>query len=357
MGLDPVLARQGAGHDRATMPAVEEPEAAAIDAGLCYVSDEQPGIRRQRRGKGFSYLAPDGTVIDDAATRRRIAAIAIPPAWTDVWICPSPPGHILATGRDARGRKQYRYHPRWREVRDSDKFEYLAAFGAYLPDVRAAVEGDLRRRGLPREKVLALVVKLLDETLIRIGNEAYAADNDSYGLTTLKGDHVEVDGDEMVFDFVGKGGLDREVRLSDRRLAELVHRCHELGGQDLFAYRSGGALIDVSSGDVNQYLRDLTGTDVTAKDFRTWGGTAKAAATLAIGRPPTSATQAEKSILAAYDVAAEVLGNTRAVCRSCYVHPVVPASYRTGELHEAWKRSRDGRGLDRSERTVLRLLR
>lgn len=338
------------------MTATCDPVEAAADAGLRYVSDERPGIRRRKRGGGFSYVKPDGSVITDRRERERITAIAIPPAWTDVWICPRPDGHILATGRDDRGRKQYRYHPRWREVRDGDKFDNLAAFGLSLPDLRRAIDADLKRRGMPREKVLGLVVKLLDETLIRVGNEAYATENESYGLTTLKHDHVDVEGEQIMFEFTGKSGLARELRLEDRSLARIVHACHELGGQDLFTYRMGGALVDVTSTDVNAYLGELAGNTITAKDFRTWGGTAVAAATLALGQPPESQSQAEKSVLAAYDVTAEVLGNTRAVCRSCYVHPAIPAAYRAGELHDAWRRSRDTPTLDRKERTVLRLL-
>jgi DNA topoisomerase I len=335
---------------------IPDPEQVAVDAGLRYVTDLAPGITRKKRGKGFSYEKADGTVITDPQERARIAEIAIPPAWTDVWICPSKNGHILATGRDARGRKQYRYHPRWREVRDADKFGSLAQFGQLLPDLRQAVDSDLRRRGLPREKVLALVVRLLDETLIRIGNESYATENESFGLTTLKPDHVDVLGDVLAFDFVGKSGLDHEVYLEDRRLAKIVHQCHELGGQELFAYQSGGTVVDVTSGDVNAYLADLVGPGVTAKTFRTWGGTTVAAGTLALDRPPSSDTQAERSILAAFDVAATVLNNTRAVCRTCYVHPVVPDAYRSGELQKVWKRSRAGGELDRGERTVLKLL-
>jgi DNA topoisomerase-1 len=335
---------------------VADPEQVAVEAGLRYVSDLAPGIVRKKRGKGFSYERPDGTVITDPQERARIASIAIPPAWTDVWICPSADGHILATGRDARGRKQYRYHARWREVRDADKFGQLADFGAVLPDVRKAVDADLRRRGLPREKVLALVVKLLDETLNRIGNEAYAAENDSYGLTTLKPDHVEVQGDVLLFDFTGKSGLEHAVFLEDKQLARIVHQCHELGGQDLFAYQASGDVVDVTSTDVNAYLAELAGPGVTAKTFRTWGGTTIAAATLALDRPPETERQAEQAVLAAFDVASEVLGNTRAVCRSCYVHPVVPESYRSGDLANVWKRSRAGGELDRGERTVLKLL-
>jgi DNA topoisomerase-1 len=335
---------------------VADPKQVAVEAGLRYVSDLSPGITRKRAGKGFTYKAVDGTTITDPEERARIAAIAIPPAWTDVWICPRADGHILATGRDDRGRKQYRYHPRWREVRDANKFGSLTEFGLLLPDLRKQVDADLRRRGLPREKVLALVVKLLDETLIRIGNEAYAAENESYGLTTLKPDHVEVMGDVLAFDFVGKSGLDHEVYLEDKRLAKIVHQCHELGGQDLFAYQSGGEVVDVTSGDVNAYLAEIAGSGVTAKTFRTWGGTTVAAGTLALDRPPSSERQAEKAILAAYDVASTLLNNTRAVCRNCYVHPVVPDSYKSGDLQATWNRSRASGGVDRAERTVLRLL-
>jgi len=338
------------------MAAICDPADTATGAGLRYVSDEQPGIRRRRRGVGFSYQEPNGQVITDRAERQRIASIAIPPAWTDVWICPDPSGHILATGRDVKGRKQYRYHPRWREVRDNDKFDNLAAFGRLLPGIRRRLDEDLARGGLSREKVLALVVKLMDATLIRVGNDSYAVENESYGLTTLKADHVDIDGSLITFDFVGKSGLDHTFHVEDRQLARLVHQCHELGGQDLFTYKAGGQLVDVTSGDVNAYLREMSGAAITAKDFRTWGGTAIAAAVLALDQPPESASHAEKSVLAAYDVAAEVLGNTRAVCRSCYVHPAIPEAYRTGDLYRAWRESRDTSLLDRKERTVLRLL-
>ena len=338
------------------MGAAAEPVEAAIEAGLRYVSDEQPGFRRHRRGKGFSYVDAQGNRVDHPDHRARIAALAIPPAWTDVWICPRADGHIQATGRDGRHRKQYRYHDRWREVRDADKFDQLAAFGAVLPRLRRALDVDLRRPGMPREKVLALVVRLLDETMIRVGNDAYAADNESYGLTTLLPEHVDVDGDEVVFDFVGKAGLAHELHLRDRQVAQLVHRCHELEGQELFAYEDDGRVVDVTSTDVNLYLAETAGPGITAKDFRTWGGTVVAAAALGLGEPPTDDGAAEKAVLAAYDVAAQVLGNTRAVCRACYVHPVVPESYRSGRLHEVQRRARRTAELSRSERTVMKLL-
>jgi DNA topoisomerase I len=330
---------------------------AADEADLYYVTDEIPGLTRRRRGKGFSYHAPDGSTITDPGERARIEAIVIPPAWTDVWICPIPDGHILASGRDDRGRKQYRYHPRWREVRDTDKYDRLAAFGAMLPDLRRHLDGDLRRRGLPREKVLALVVQLLDETLIRVGNDTYAEANESFGLTTLRPDHVEVSSTTIEFDFVGKGGVERQLAVRDPRLARIVRQCHELRGQDLFSYRDeDGEVVNVGSSHVNAYLREIAGAEVTAKHFRTWGGTVTAAETLLEVAPPETDRDADANVLAAIDAAADTLGNTRAVCRSCYVHPAVPDAYRDGRLHEAWGSSREARWFRRAERTVLKVL-
>jgi DNA topoisomerase I len=330
----------------------------ANEAGLRYVSEDMPCIRRRRRGKGWQYLGVDGKTITDADERARIEAIAVPPAWTDVWICPRADGHILAVGRDARGRKQYRYHPRWREVRDETKFERMTEFGAVLPDIRNETDAHLRLRGLPREKVLALVVRLLDETLIRVGNDEYAEENESYGLTTLRQEHVDVNGATVVFDFAGKGGAERQVALKDARLARIVHQCHELGGQELFAYEDEeGSTVDVGSTDVNDYLRDLTADDYTAKDFRTWGGTVEAARTLAELGEPASRKEAEKNVLISIDRAAEKLGNTRAVCRSSYVHPSIPDAYLDGDLLDRWRKARSAGTLDRGERTVLALLR
>ena len=330
--------------------------ASADAAGLRYVVDDGPGIRRRKRGTGFSYEKPDGTVITNAKERERIAALAIPPAWTDVWICPAPDGHILATGRDARGRKQYRYHPEWDRVRSEDKFGALPAFAEVLPSLRDQVDADLRKRSLPRPKVLALVVRLLDRTLIRVGNDRYAAENDSYGLTTMLPDHVEVDGSTVLFDFTAKGGLARNIWVDDPKLARIVHQVSELGGQELFAYEFDGDVLDVTSGDVNEYLRAHAGVGITAKHFRTWGGTVSAAAALAITRVPETEGQADKAVLAAFDVAAEVLGNTRTVCRQSYVHPAIPEAFRSGDLAEAWKHSRSTAQLDRIERTVQRVL-
>ena len=329
----------------------------ASTAGLRYVNEDMPCIRRRRRGKGWHFVGPDGETITDPDERARIEAIAVPPAWTDVWICPHADGHILAVGRDARGRKQYRYHPRWREVRDRTKFDRMTQFGAALPGIRKITDEHLRQRGLPREKVLALVIRLLDQTLIRIGNEEYAAENESYGLTTLRDDHVAVNGSTVVFDFTGKGGTERQIALRDPKLARIVHQCHELGGHELFAYEDDeGNAVDVTSTDVNTYLRDLTADDYTAKDFRTWGGTVEAARTLAHLGEPESDKEAEKNVLAAIDHAAEKLGNTRAVCRSSYVHPTVPESYVEGDLLDRWRKARTAGSLDRGERTVLSVL-
>ncbi len=330
--------------------------AVAVDAGLRYVSDLKPGITRRRQGKGFSYRRADGSVVTDPKERARIDAIAIPPAWTDVWICLRPDGHIQATGRDDRGRKQYRYHPRWREVRDTAKFDSLADFGRVLPDVRAQVDADLALPGLPQEKVLAAVVHLLDETLIRIGNDEYAVTNDSYGLTTIEHDHAQVHGGVLELEFGGKSGTEFEVVVHDRRLAHIVRQCQELPGEDLFQYLDGDRVVDITSTHVNDYLRSLAGGDRTAKDFRTWGGTVVAAETLVGLGPVTTAKEADRNTLVAVDAAAERLGNTRAVARSSYVHPQVGETYRDGSLAEAWRRSRAAPRLSRAERTVLKVL-
>ena len=326
---------------------------AADDAGLFHVSDARPGIRRVRRGKGFSYVLPDGSTADPPV-RERIAAIAIPPAWTDVWICPRPDGHILATGRDARGRKQYRYHPRWREVRDGDKYDRLARFGRSLPGIRAQLEDDLARRGLVEEKVLAAVVSLLDESLIRVGNDEYAEQNDSYGLTTIEGGHVAVHGASVHFEFRAKSGVEQSVSVSDKRLARLVRQCQDLPGEDLFAFTDdSGRVVDVTSTHVNEYLRSVTGDTFTAKDFRTWGGTVVAAEALAGLGPARTDREGEANVIAAIDTAALALGNTRAVARACYVHPGVTDAYRDGSLAEAWRQARSRPRFRRPEAAVL----
>jgi DNA topoisomerase I len=334
------------------------PPDVAAAAGLRYVNDEEPGLRRRRAGRGFSYRRPDGSTVRDPAERERIAGLAIPPAWTDVWICPHPDGHIQATGRDARGRKQYRYHPRWREVRDADKFEHLLAFGERLGDLRAHLDADLRRPGVPRERVLALVVRLLDDTLIRVGNPEYAADNDTFGLTTLRRRHVDADNRRAVFEFVGKSGVDHEVRVADPRLARLVRRCSELGGHELFTYLDDdGQPCAVTSTDVNAYVRMVIGEDSSAKDFRTWGGTVIATETLAAADPPANERDAEAEVLRAIDTAAETLRNTRTVCRQCYIHPAVPDAYRDGTLPDHWRSSRASAHYRRAERATLAILR
>jgi DNA topoisomerase I len=325
-------------------------------ADLYYVTDERPGITRRRRGKGFSYHHPDGSAVG-AEDKARIEAIVIPPAWTDVWICPLAVGHIQATGRDERGRKQYRYHPRWREVRDANKYERLADFGAQLPDLRGRLDQDLAKRGLPGEKVLAAVVRLLDETLIRIGNDQYAEANDSYGLTTIEGDHVDVSGTRIQFEFRGKSGVEQEVELRDRRLAGIVKACQDLPGEDLFAYLDDDdRVVDVTSDMVNAYLRSITGEGVTAKHFRTWGGTVIAAEALATLPVPDTEKEAKSNELAALDLAAANLGNTRTVCRNCYVHPHISSAYREGDLQEAWKRARSAPRFSRAERATLTVL-
>ena len=337
----------------------DEPEEVARAAGLRYAHDDRPGITRRRRGAGFSYTKPDGTTVTGSA-RERIDALAIPPAWTDVWIATDPLGHIQATGRDAKGRKQYRYHPRWREVRDANKYDRLATFGAALPDVRQRVLADLQRPGLDHDKVVALAVRLLDDTLVRVGNVEYANDNETYGLTTLRADHVSLSGSRVELSFVGKAGVEHEVRIRDARLARLIRRCHELGGQQLFTYEGPDEEpVPITSAEVNEYLRALVGADTSAKDFRTWGGSVMALESLARGPAPdddTPARDVDAAILAAIDDAAEQLHNTRAVCRSCYVHPAVTDGYRTGALHEVWKVARASRWLARAERATIDLI-
>jgi DNA topoisomerase IB len=317
-----------------------EPEArAAADAGLHYVSDAEPGLRRRRAGKGFVYLDAKGRRVTDAATLARIRALAIPPAYVDVWICADARGHLQASGRDARGRKQYRYHAKWRATRDAGKFARLTAFGKRLPKLRRRLAQDLRKPGLPREKVLAIVVSLLAETLIRVGNHEYARSNNSFGLTTLKNRHVEFPrGDRAIFRFRGKSGQDHTVTLEDARLARLLRHCQQLPGQALFQYvDEDGKPQPIDSGAVNDYLRDAMGEQFTAKDFRTWGGTL--AAIVAFVRTPRPRPRTERKLAAAQaqavrTVAAE-LGNTPAVCRSSYIHPAVFAGWRRGALQRA----------------------
>jgi DNA topoisomerase-1 len=305
-----------------------DPVASAQAAGLHYVSDDRPGIRRQRAGRGFRYLGLDGKPVRHPDALRRFKALAIPPAWTDVWICPRPDGHLQATGRDAKRRKQYRYHPRWRAVRDATKYDRMIAFGEALPHLRERVAHDLARRGLSREKVLATVVRLLETTLIRIGNPEYARDNHSFGLTTMRDRHVKISGATLQFQFRGKGGKYHAVSITDRRLAHTVKQCQDIPGYELFQYLDEtGQRQTVDSADVNAYLRDLTGQDFTAKDVRTWAGTVSAACTLWRLETFESQTEAKNNVVQAMDAVAKQLGNTPAVCRKCYVHPAVLDAY------------------------------
>lgn len=321
-------------------PAKErEFRAAARSARLRYVSDANGGLARRRRGKSFTYLRPNGKPLRDPATLARIGSLAIPPAWQDVWICPSANGHLQATGRDARGRKQYRYHARWREAQDQRKYERVIAFAKALPKIRRTVARHLRKRGLPRDKVLAAVIKLLEATLIRVGNDEYARDNHSFGLTTMHDEHVKLRGATIRFDFRGKHGIEHEIDLDDRRLASVVHACRELPGQELFQYvDEAGEVRDVGSGDVNDYLRRISGDDFTAKDFRTWAGTALAAQALQEFQDFDSTAAAKRNITTAMEEVAERLGNTQAICRKCYVHPAIIAAYLDRSLIETLKR-------------------
>jgi DNA topoisomerase-1 len=339
---------------------VSDPVESAQAAGLRYVSDIQPGIRRKKAGKGFAYVGTDGKTIRDARELARIRSLAIPPAYTDVWICPSANGHIQATGRDARGRKQYRYHPKWREVRDETKFGRMLAFSQVLPKIRARLEKDLSRQGLPREKVLATVVRLLECTSIRVGNDEYAKSNRSFGLTTLQDRHVEVSGSSLRFEFRGKSGKVHKVDLSDRRLAKIVERCQDLPGEDLFQYLDDdGVRQTISSGDVNDYIREISGEEFTAKDFRTWAGTLLAVEALSEVGAFSTQRQAKSNVLRAIDRVAEQLNNTRAVCRKYYVHPAVFETYLAGtmleHLQNGTKRSTRG-DLNAEELAVVRLL-
>ena len=307
-------------------------EIVALPPDLHYVDDSQPGLRRKVLRGHFAYFDTDGQRIKDAAEIKRINALVIPPAYTDVWICADPRGHLQATGRDARGRKQYRYHPRWREIRDEDKYSRMVAFGKILPKVRRQLEVHLAAPGLDRNKVMAAVISLLDTTLIRVGNSQYARDNKSYGLTTLRNRHVEVKGSNIAFQFRGKSGVEHQVTIKDRRLAGIVKRCMELRGQNLFQYLDeNGERHSVSSHDVNDYLQQLTGSDFTAKDYRTWAGSALALAMLReLHWEPEP--QAKQHIVDMVKAVARQLGNTPAVCRRCYIHPKVLEHFVLGEL-------------------------
>lgn len=331
------------------------PEAAAREAGLRYVSDTGPGIRRRRSGTGFSYRAADGTLLRDKATLQRLRSLAIPPAWTQVWICPRDDGHIQATGRDARGRKQYIYHPDFRSLRESGKYAALPGFARLLPAIRAQVAADMARSGLPREKVLAAIVYLLERTLIRIGNADYAEQNGSHGLTTLTRRHVKVESGRLRFRFTGKSGRSWDLQLHDRRVLKVIRACQELPGQELFRYRSeDGSVLAVSSADVNDYLRSVSGSEVTAKDFRTWAGTVMAALALQAFGPPQSQREAKRNLKAAITEVSAKLGNTVTICRKCYIHPVVIERYLAGRHRLHKPTNVDIPGLQPEEIAVLR---
>jgi DNA topoisomerase-1 len=337
---------------------------AATRAGLTYVTDGIAGITRRRSGSGWTYFAPNGARIRDPLKRKRLNALAIPPAWTDVWICPDADGHIQATARDARGRKQYRYHVSYREARDRSKFRHMLEFSEVLPRIRERIERDLRAEDLSRRQLLATVIRLLDRTLIRVGNDEYARENRSFGLTTLRRRHVAVSGPSLRFSFRGKSGVEHNVALTDQRLARIVQRCQDLPGTELFQYLDAfGKRQAVISDDINAHLREISGRDFTAKDFRTWGGTMHAAVALRVMGPAASRREADRNIVRAMDLVAERLGNTRAVCRKYYVHPALIDAYlrgrtvaETAPLRAQARRAGGGAALRRDEVAVLQFL-
>ncbi len=331
--------------------------------GLRYVTGDMPGIRRTRAGHGYRYKYPTGDVVREETVLRRIKSLAIPPAWTDVWICPDPSGHLQATGYDARGRKQYRYHRSWREVREETKYARMLAFGRALPRMRKRIKQDLRLADLSRRKVLATVARLLEVSLIRVGNEEYARENDSFGLTTMKDRHVDVNGSELHFEFRGKSGKWHRVEVYDRRLAHIVKKCQDLPGQDLFQYvDSHGERQHVRSTDVNEYLREISGQDFTAKDFRTWAGTVLAAMALQELEQFDSKAAAKKNLVRAIESVAQRLGNTPSICKKCYIHPEIINAYLDGTLAQMLRqraRARLTRSLHKlppEESAVLALL-
>jgi DNA topoisomerase-1 len=363
-----MLQRSGSSHGRSVDEGAvaknrtpkNEAQTSADHAALAYVSDAEPGIRRLKAGKGFAYKGPDGRPVSEA-TRARIEAIVIPPAWTDVWISPDAAGHIQATGRDQRGRKQYCYHPQWAEERDGAKYSSLVAFAESLPDLRRRVDVDLRRHGLPFKRVVAAVVWLLDNTMIRVGNAAYARDNKSFGLTTLRDRHVDIVGSSLRFAFNGKSGKEWKLKLVDRRIARIVRGAQDLPGQKLFQYLDeDGNRRPVRSEDVNNYIRKAAGADFSSKHFRTWGGTIHAASLFAQMERPESQAQQKRVMNGIIDKVAQRLGNTRAVCRKCYIHPLVFEAWSEGrllvEMTQANKRKRSIDGLDDEEALVLRWL-
>ena len=342
----------------------EENREAAEAAGLVYVTDDTPGITRRKSGKGWTFLDAKGRTITDYWAKKRIEKIGVPPAYTDVWICPKENGHIQATGRDDKGRKQYRYHAKWSEARDAAKYAHMAEFGQLLPDIRARVDSDMRKQGLPRAKVLATVVSLLEKSLIRVGNEDYAKDNKSYGLTTLRNRHLDIEGATMRFDFKGKSGKTWNLDVKDRRVAKVVRSIQDLPGQQLFQYvDEEGKRQPVDSSDVNEYLREISGgADITAKDFRTWAGTVLASLALQEFEAVDSQARMKKNVKAAIETVAKKLGNTVTICRKCYVHPHVIDSYLDGSLMQGIKQeaeatlSEGGDSLKPEEAALLGLL-
>lgn len=344
---------------RAKAGDVTEAETVAREAGLKWVSDRLPGFGRKKRKDSFVYFSPKGDPVSDPVTKERLKALVIPPAWTGVWIASSPRAHIQATGRDAKGRKQYIYHPKWLEVRGEAKYGRMLKFGRALPDIRQAVRKDLRRHGLARERVTAAVVSLLDLTAVRIGNEEYARKNQSFGLTTLQNRHVKVRGSKVRFEFVGKGGKKHEVDLSDRRMAKVLARCAATRGQRLFQYTGeDGQLRPVQSHDVNAYLREVSGRDFTAKDFRTWTASVLAARFLADFDQPQTRTETKRRLNEMLRSVSSVLGNTPTVCRQSYVHPSVLESYLDGTLQKCWRKGRGrwGDGTEGGEALLLCVL-
>ena len=341
-----------------------DPAESARAASLRYVTDDTPGISRRKRGTGFEYIDPSGKVIRDPEELQRFKSLAIPPAWREIWICPARNGHLQATGRDAKGRKQHRYHPRWREVRDENKYGRILAFAKALPLIRKRVDSDLRLEGLPRDKILATVVRLLETSHIRVGNEEYARQNKSFGLATMRNRHVSVSGSTIRFEFRGKSGVEHTLDINDRRLAKIIKRCQDLPGYELFQYiGDDGERHTIDSSDVNEYIRQIAGEEFSTKDFRTWAGTVLAARELHEFETAASDSQSKRNIVQAIESVAKKLGNTKAVCRKCYIHPAVIESYTDGSLLSALRRrlkkqlNNSRLGLEPEEAAVLRLLR
>lgn len=342
---------------------ITDPVESAKTAGLRYVNDDARGISRQRRDQGFSYHDIDGNLIKNKAELDRIKSLIIPPAWDNVWICPLHNGHLQATGKDAKGRKQYRYHPHWRKVRSQTKFNRMIPFSNALPLIRETTDAHLRLKGLPREKVLATVVQLLEITFMRIGNTEYAKENNSYGITTLRDRHVKFSGAKVRFQFIGKSGVKHEIEVNDRRLAKIVKRCRDIPGYELFQYldEEGNRQI-LDSGQVNDYLKEITNEDFTAKDFRTWAGTKLAAQTLSEMEPFDTQTQAKKNVTQAIKIVAGELGNRPATCRKYYVHPAIIDAYLEEQLtpimnhYQKTQSSNSSYDLDWEEKAVVEIL-